>query len=50
MEATLNQIETKTTTTGAEELKDKQLAEALRELASFELSLVGGGTATVVFM
>jgi hypothetical protein len=47
MEATLKQIET--TTTGAEELKDKQLSDATRELASFELSLVGGGFGSATF-
>jgi hypothetical protein len=47
MEATLKQIET--TTTGAEELKDKELSEAVRELASFELSLVGGGCGSAIF-
>jgi hypothetical protein len=48
MEATLKQVETKTTV--AEELKDKELSEAVRELASFELSLVGGGGAAVAFI
>jgi hypothetical protein len=50
MEATLKQIETKTTSNGAEEFKDNQLAEAVRELASFELSLVGGGQGAIAFM
>lgn len=48
MEATLKQIET--TTTGSEELKAKETVEALRELASFELSLVGGGSGAAAFM
>jgi hypothetical protein len=48
MEASLKQIET--TTIGTEEVKDKQLSEAMRELASFELSLVGGGGAAVAFV
>jgi hypothetical protein len=46
MEATLKQIET--TATEAEELKDKEVLEA-RELASFELSLVGGGYGAATF-
>jgi hypothetical protein len=48
MEATLKQIET--TTTSAEELKDKALPEAMRELAAVELSLVGGGGGSPVYM
>ncbi len=48
MEATVKQIET--TTTDVEELKRKQDLEALRELASFELSLVGGGSGFAAFM
>lgn len=49
MEATLKQIET--TTIGAEELKDQQqLTEAMRELGSFELSLVGGGGGAAAFL
>jgi hypothetical protein len=48
MEATLKQIET--TTTDTEALDSRQDAEALRELASFELSLVGGGGAVVMFV
>ncbi len=47
MEATLKQTQT-TTTTGAEE--EKQLAEAMRELSSFELSLVGGGQGAAAFI
>jgi hypothetical protein len=48
MEATLKQIET--TTTDSEELKKgKEVLEAVRELASFELSLVGGGGGVPVF-
>lgn len=47
MEATVNQIET--TTIDAEELKSKEASEAMRELASFELSLVGGGSGIVIF-
>ncbi|MEW5881847.1 MAG: hypothetical protein AB1761_15540 [Pseudomonadota bacterium] len=46
MEATLKQIET--TTTDVEQ--SKEIAEALRELASFELSLVGGGTGAPSFL
>lgn len=45
MEATLKQIET--TTTDVEE--SKETSEALRELASFELSLVGGGQGSAIF-
>jgi hypothetical protein len=48
MEATLKRIET--TTTGAEEVKDNELLEAMRELASFELSLVGGGQGLVSYL
>jgi precorrin-6B methylase 2 len=48
MEATVKQIET--TTIDNEELKHKEASEALRELASFELSLVGGGSGVAVFM
>lgn len=47
MEATLKQIET--TTTKTEELQSKEVVEAVRELASFELSLVGGGSGIVIF-
>lgn len=45
MEATVKPIET--TTTNVEE--KKEAAEALRELASFELSLVGGGYGAAIF-
>lgn len=48
MEATLKQIET--TTTDVEQMKSKEVLEAVRELASFELSLVGGGTGSAVFL
>jgi hypothetical protein len=48
MEATLKQIET--TTADSEELKEKQVSEATRELASFELSLVGGGFGQASFV
>ncbi len=47
MEATVKLIET--TTTDVEELKRKEASEALRELASFELSLVGGGQGSAIF-
>jgi precorrin-6B methylase 2 len=47
MEATVKQVET--TKIDAEQLKSKEASEAMRELASFELSLVGGGQGIVIF-
>lgn len=47
MQATVKEIQT--TTAVAEEPKSKELQEAVRELASFELSLVGGGYGSLSF-
>jgi hypothetical protein len=48
MEATIKHVETPAATTTVKQ--DEQQGQALQELSSFELSLVGGGLGAVSFM